>query len=84
VAIVRYDSPLCDMIQLSRFSYILWDISSVMHKQIMVGVSVMIALTAIGTIEQAVQFQLQKSNSGGGGRVIAAPPAITGDNVYVE
>jgi hypothetical protein len=54
-----------------------------MHKQIMVGVSVMIALTAIGTIEQAVQSQLQKSNSGGGGRIIAAPPAITGDNVYV-
>ena len=69
----------------ARFSYILWVISSVMHTQIiMVGViALMIALTAIGTIEQTVQSQLQKGTSVGSGRAIAAPPAITGDNVYV-
>jgi hypothetical protein len=63
-----------------------------MHKQIIVGVIAIIALTAITTIEQAVQSQLQKGDEAvGGDKAIrqssgikaAAPPAITGDNVYV-
>ena len=73
------------MTQLARFSYILGVISSLMHTQIiMVGVIVvMIGLTAIGTLEQTVQSQLQKGSSVGSGRAIAAPLAITGDNIYV-
>jgi hypothetical protein len=63
-----------------------------MHKQITAGVIAIIALTAITTMEQAVQSQLQKGDQAvGGDRAIrqssgvkaAAPPAITGDNVYV-
>jgi hypothetical protein len=56
-----------------------------MHTQIiMVGlIVVMIALTAIGIIEQTVQSQLQKGTPIGSGRAIAAPPAITGNNIYV-
>ncbi len=59
-----------------------------MHKQITVGAIFMIALTAIGTIEQAVQSQLQKGNDAvGGDRAIKirAPAVIatSGETVYV-
>jgi hypothetical protein len=74
-----------------QISYILRVISSVMNKQIAVGVIVMIALMTIGITSQVVQSQLQKGDEAvGGDRAIrqssavrAAPIAISGDNIYI-
>jgi hypothetical protein len=52
-----------------QISYILPVISGLMHKQISVGVIVMIALTAIGT-NQAVQSQLERGNDPVGGDIV--------------
>jgi hypothetical protein len=62
VAIAWYDPRR--MIQISRFLIYYGSISSVMHKQITVGVFFMIALTAIGTIEQAVQSVTKRYRPG--------------------
>lgn len=53
-----------------QMSYILPGISGLMHKQITVGVTVMIALTAIGTTNQAVLAQLERGNDPVGGDII--------------
>jgi hypothetical protein len=73
------------MIQISRFLIYYGSISSIMHKQITVGVFFMIALTAIGTIEQAVQSQLQKGTDQVGGDRVSRPAIIatSGETVYV-
>jgi len=66
-----------------QMSYILPVISGLMHKQITVGVIVMIALTAIG-MNQAVQSQLERGNNLVGGDIVeqqrdfGIPDKITG------
>jgi hypothetical protein len=65
-----------------QMSYILPVTSGLMHKQITVGVIVMIALTAIGTTNQAVQSQLERGNDPVGGDIVQ--PDFRGNDRLVE